>query len=313
MASYEKVVVVRRNTQLESLLAQFTTTAQARFYLEHAGQDFAPVQAAHDQYQRVVDAIRRAIPKELKQHVIDRDFLPSYRFETTDIIVTIGPDGLVVNAAKYLHGQPIIAVNPDPDTIDGVLLPFCQHSFAQTMQNLLQGNANYRHVTMAAATLDDGQRLTAFNDLFIGANSHVSARYQINISEQHEEHSSSGIIVSTGAGSTGWLRSIYAGAAGVVEALGGKVSPAATQNCLPWDSDKLIYSVREPFPSKVTQTNLIYGLITGSTSLTITSRMSQNGVIFSDGIEQDYLSFNAGAVATIGVAEEMAILVVEGG
>jgi hypothetical protein len=33
-------------------------------------------------------------------------------------------------------------------------------------------------------------------------------------------------------------------------------------------------------------------------------------VIFSDGIEADYLSFNAGAIATIGLAEKKTYLVV---
>ena len=38
--------------------------------------------------------------------------------------------------------------------------------------------------------------------------------------------------------------------------------------------------------------------------------MPENGVIFSDGIESDYLAFNAGMQATIGVAERAGRLVV---
>ena len=54
----------------------------------------------------------------------------------------------------------------------------------------------------------DGQRLLAFNDLFIGARTHVSARYRVEYAGKQEQQSSSGLLVSTGAGSTGWLSSV---------------------------------------------------------------------------------------------------------
>jgi NAD(P)-dependent dehydrogenase (short-subunit alcohol dehydrogenase family) len=46
--------------------------------------------------------------------------------------------------------------------------------------------------------------------------------------------------------------------------------------------------------------------------LVLHSHTPDGGVIFSDGVEADYLAFNAGAVATIGVAERKAQLVVKG-
>jgi len=39
--------------------------------------------------------------------------------------------------------------------------------------------------------------------------------------------------------------------------------------------------------------------------------MPEHGVIFSDAIERDYISFNAGAVTTIGVAKRKAQLIVK--
>jgi hypothetical protein len=153
--------------------------------------------------------------------------------------------------------------------------------------------------------------LLGFNDLFIGARSHVSARYDIAQGGNREFQSSSGIIVSTGAGSTGWLQSIYAGASGVVKALGGDVIEPVNNGRLPWDTAHLIYSVREPFPSKVTGTQITFGVIDKKHPLTITSHMTDNGVIFSDGIEADYLPFNTGATATIGVANRKANILVD--
>lgn len=306
---FENVVIVRRRTELEELVHRFNTAAQARFYLEHAGQDFAPVEARHARYQGVLAGIRATIPRGLKQQLIERDQLAQFSFHPDDLVVTVGPDGLVVNTAKYLVGQPIVAVNPDPESIDGVLLPVTAERFRRILQDTLDGSAPVKSVSMAEARLSDGQCLLAFNDLFIGPRSHVSARYRIQHGNQTEEQSSSGIIVSTGAGSTGWLQSVYAGAAGVIEALGGQVTPPPAHGRIPWDADYLAFAVREPFPSKVTGTRMVFGTITRDQPLRLDSRMAEHGVIFSDGVELDYLQFNAGASATITLADRKARLV----
>lgn len=308
--AFEKVVIVTRKTELEELVTRFNTVAQSRFYLEHAGRDFTPIEAAHDRFHGVLDGIRSRVPRGLKQQVIERSFLPQYTFGDADLVVTVGPDGLVVNVAKYLDAQPILPVNPDPERIDGVLLPFTAQTFSAALANALRREQPIQPVSMAEARTQDGQTLLGFNDLFIGARSHVSARYEIVQGKKYERQSSSGIIVSTGAGSTGWMQSVYAGAASVVKALGGRVIPPPNGGRLPWDTDALMYTVREPFPSKTTGTTLTFGTITRDTPLVLTSHMADNGVIFSDGVEADYLGFNAGTTVTVGLAERKARLIV---
>ena len=163
-------------------------------------------------------------------------------------------------------------------------------------------------VTLAQASTADGQSLLAFNDFFIGARSHVSARYTLEVDGRSEAQSSSGIIVSTGAGSTGWLQSVYAGAAGVMEACGGTFIPPPHGGRLPWDSERLVFSVREPFPSRVTECSLVHGLFSKDSPLVVTSSMPMNGVIFSDGVESDYLDFNSGTTLTVEPAETETVL-----
>jgi NAD kinase len=306
----EKVVIVTRKTRLEELVARFNTVDQARFYLERAGESFAPIEREHQAFHAVLDGVRALLPKGVKQQVIDREFLPQFSFGEHDLVVTVGPDGLVVNTAKYLDGQPIVALNPDPLKIEGVLLPFSLPTLASPLATSLYGEPSLSRVTMAEAVLGDGQRLLAFNDLFIGAKSHVSARYRIEVGGRAEDQSSSGIIVATGAGSTGWLRSVFVGAARVTEALGGKanVDPATVR--FPWNTNQLVYAVREPWPSKATGASLAYGVITEDNPLMVHSQMSERGVIFSDGVVADYLDFNAGATAMIQVSRKCANLVV---
>jgi NAD kinase len=307
---YENVIIVTRKTGLDDLVARFNTKAQARFYLEHAGQSFQTIEAAHRKHHAVLAKVRKAVPGTVKSQVIDRELVPRFTFGDADLVVTVGQDGLVSNTAKYLSGQPILAVNPDPDLYDGVLLPFTTETVGEQLNATLYGRLQVKPITLAMAQLSDGQRLLAFNDFFIGVRSHVSARYRIEIGDQAENQSSSGIIVSTGAGSTGWLQSVYAGAAGVVEALGGRVIPPPNGGRFSWDTEQLVYSVREPFPSIATQTSIVHGVFTNRTPLRITSQMPTNGVIFSDGVEADYLEFNSGSELTVTTAPKQALLVV---
>jgi hypothetical protein len=131
-----------------------------------------------------------------------------------------------------------------------VLLPFEVKDLSMIAPEALAGKRKMNRVTMARATLSDGQELHAVNNLFIGPRSHISARYQISQGNATEAHSSSGLIVSTGLGSTGWFQSLLAGAAGV--AAGRALSDSAQEmrgHDFAWDSSDLRYVVREPFPA----------------------------------------------------------------
>jgi NAD kinase len=304
---FEKIVLVTRKTRLEELIERFNTRAQAQFYIEHSGGDFSTYVDEHDAYRRSLETVRRAIETGLKIQVMDRAFVPTYVFAKTDLIVTLGQDGLVANTAKYVRGQPILAVNPDPRRFDGVLLPFQPDGLRGYLERTLAKQARLRSITLAEAKLKDGQRLLAFNDLFIGAQSHVSARYRIGYRAMVEEQSSSGIIVSTGAGSTGWLSSIFNQTSGILSFLGG--APVKPMR-LEWEEQKLLFVVREPFLSRHSEVGIVAGMVLPREPLTIESHMPSAGVIFSDGVEADHLDFNSGAAATIGIAPEQANLVV---
>src|SRR6516162_10124208 len=194
---FEKIVLVTRQTRLEELIERFNTQAQAKFYIEHAGGDFSSYLKEHEAYQRSLESVRRSIEIGLKIQIMDRALLPTYLFSENDVVVTLGQDGLVANTAKYVKGQPILGVNPDPQRFDGILLPIEPAGLKANLERTVVGAAKVRSVTLAEAKLKDGQRLLAFNDLFIGASSHVSARYRIRAGGKEESHSSSGVLVST--------------------------------------------------------------------------------------------------------------------
>ncbi len=312
MTAFDKIVVITQKTALEELVERQNTRSQARFYIEHTGTSFAGYESAHDTYVAAVEALKKALPDAVHHQFIERSFLPNFQFGGNDLVVVLGRDGLVVNTAKYLANQPIVAINPDPARNDGVLLPFNVSQAADVISYSLAKRYLTRPITMAKASLDDGQTLNAVNDLFIGQRTHLSARYHLQFGDKEEDQSSSGIIVSTGAGSTGWFRSILTGADGVASAYAPSKNLAKLREDyrFDWDADQLCFSVREPFISKTSDAKLIFGRIKGHDQLAITSQMPQNGVIFSDGVESDYLEFNSGRIAQIGVAEKKVNLVV---
>jgi NAD kinase len=312
MPARDKLVVITRKTALEELVERFNTRDQARFYIEHMGGNFQDYQGAHDAYHAAIGLLREGIPRGVRSQWIERAFLPTFTFGESDVAVVLGQDGLVVNTAKYLDGQPVVALNPDRERIDGVLLPFDVRDANRAIALALSGEPAWCEVTMAQAELNDGQRLLAVNDLFIGARTHVSARYRLRYKGREEDQSSSGLIVSTGAGSTGWHRSILTGAAGVVQFYADlpKVRKVRDGYRFDWEARRLVFSVREPFVSKTSSADIVHGTITQDKPLEIISHMPQNGVIFSDGVEEDRLDFNSGAIARIGLADRTLRLVV---
>jgi NAD kinase len=304
---YKKLVIVTRKTRLQELVERFNTRSQAKFYIEHAGGDFADYEREDDAYRSSLEVLRRSLDFEMPQQLVDRVLVPTFQFQKDDLVVTLGQDGLVANTAKYVGAQPIVAVNPEPGRFDGILLPFLPDQARSAVGEVMEAKAKIHEVTLAEIKLQDGQRLLAFNDLFIGARSHVSALYRITSCKKSEIQSSSGVLVSTGAGSTGWLSSVFNMASGVSRFCGGTpVKPIR----MPWEDPRLIYVVREPFVSRHSQANIVAGLLASGEELVLESLMPSGGAVFSDGMEADFLQFNSGATATVRAAKQRARLVV---
>ncbi len=312
-----KIVLVVRETRLEELKAKFNTVSQARFYVQQLGGNFEDYEQEDTVYQAAVQLARKQMGTLGRVQVVHRAFVPNFIFGPDDIAVAVGQDGLVANVLKYLHGQPLVGVNPDPKRYDGQLLPFAAKDLDKIIPEIFLRKRATKKVTMAKAALNNGQVIYAVNDIFVGPKSHGSARYILRHEKHTERHSSSGVIVSTGMGSTGWLTSLLTGARGITAASGTmeeredtRSRPPSLPIQMPWDANHLCFTVREPFPTKTTGVSLVFGKIAADAPLVIQSLMSERGVIFSDGVEADFVEFNAGSQVSIAVADRHGILVV---
>jgi hypothetical protein len=324
MKKAQSIALVTAPTRYQGLLQRWGTRGQAKFRLQQAiahqaiqagparsaaaqaEADFDQYANEHAGYGQTLERLRDGLASfDLPVAIVERRYLPSFEFRNAAVVVVFGPDGLVANTAKYVGGLPIVGVNPDPRRIDGILLPFAVRDTERAVGAVLAGRAKLRPVTMAQATLNDGQRLLAFNDLFIGRRSHASARYNLTAAAKTEAQSSSGLIVATGAGSTGWLSSVFNMMHGVTAWRGGQPGKPLR---LQWQERKLAWVVREPFASRHSAATLVAGQLAEGETLVLESLMPEGGAIFSDGIEDDFLEFNSGTTVTVTIAQQQAQL-----
>ena len=136
-----KIVLVTRARGWPSCVARFNTGDQARFYVEHLGADFDDYEREDRTYQEPCRPPSAPLRELGRVQVVHRAFLPNFVFGAGDTVVALGQDGLVANMLKYLDGQPLIGVNPDPARWDGALLRFKCRSSRRSSPRCSRGSA----------------------------------------------------------------------------------------------------------------------------------------------------------------------------
>ncbi|KAB1989109.1 MULTISPECIES: hypothetical protein [Streptomyces] len=289
MSLAPRVVLVHRTTEYEELTARHGTHGQAAFFLASRGRDIAEVAERHRRSREALAAVVAAVPLTWRQARVERSDLDRFLFAPEDVVVVVGQDGLVANVAKYLEGQPVVGIDADPGRNPGVLVRHRPGDAGALLASAHGGGAD--ELTMVEAVADDTQRLVALNEIYLGAAGHQTARYRLGLDEYGgavESQASSGVLVGTGTGATGWLRSVW-------QERGGALP-------LPGPTDeRLLWFVREAWPSPATGTSLVAGELTASGKLSLTVE-SDRLIVFGDGMEGDAVELVWGQTVHVGVA-----------
>ncbi|MFD7121616.1 hypothetical protein ACFWAA_31925 [Streptomyces sp. NPDC059922] len=289
MSLAPRAVLVYRTSEYEELLTRHGTHGQAAFVLSSRGRSVEEVADRHHRARRALAEVAAAVPLRWRQARVERADLDRFLFAPEDVVVVVGQDGLVANAAKYLAGQPVVGIDPDPGRGLGVLVRHRAADAPGLLRAAEAGGGTIDELTMVEAVADDTQRLLALNEIYLGRPDHQTARYRLGPDDESapaEAQASSGVLVGTGTGATGWLRS--------VRRERGSALPVPGP-----DDPQLVWYVREAWPSPTTGTALVEGVLDRAERLRLTVE-SDRLVAFGDGMESDALELTWGQTVRLG-------------
>lgn len=292
MSLAPRAVLVHRTTEYEELLARHGTHGQAAFFLSSRGRSIDEVARRHQRTQQALADVAAAVPLQWRHSRVERADLDRFLFAPEDVVVVVGQDGLVANAAKYLSGQPVVGIDTDPGRNPGVLVRHRPGDAAALLRAAVAPGGAADELTMVEAVADDTQRLLALNEIYLGPSGHQTARYRLGAGAADspaESQASSGVLVGTGTGATGWLRSLWQ----------ERRSPLALPDPT---APRLLWFVREAWPSPATGTSLVSGELGRGQGLRLTVE-SDRLVVFGDGMEADALELTWGQTVRLAISD----------
>ncbi|MFI8339438.1 hypothetical protein ACIF8W_05080 [Streptomyces sp. NPDC085639] len=291
MSLAPRAVIVHRRTEYEELLARHGTHGQAAFFLSSRGRSIDEVVRRHERTRQALREVAAAVPLTWRNSRVERADLDRFLFAPEDVVVVVGQDGLVANTAKYLRGQPVVGIDTDPGRNPGVLVRHRCADASALLRAATAAGGRAEELTMVEAVADDTQRLLALNEIYLGSPGHQTARYRLGSDGENgpgEAQASSGVLVGTGTGATGWLRSLWL--------------ERGSRAGLPAPCDRrLLWFVREAWPSPTTGTTQVAGELGQGQGLQLTVE-SDRMVVFGDGMESDALELTWGQSVRLGIA-----------
>ena len=243
---------------------------------------------AHDEHQRTADHVRQSLARrginfvEMLAHKFNAT--EKRKLAVADFIVSVGGDGTVLSSSHYVREGAMLGVNSAPKDSIGHFCFARRSDFDKKLDDALGDKLRPRKLTRLAVFLDEKQLPElALNDVLIAHRCPAATtRYIIKVGGASEEHRSSGVWVSTAAGSTAGIRSA-----------GGRAMPQGSR--------RMQYLIRELYRERGRNYKLTGGLLGKSDKIVIASKMPE-GELYLDGSRTMY-RFQFGMRTTVKVAE----------
>lgn len=125
-----------------------------------------------------------------------------------DIVISIGGDGTALSASHYLEDKPILAVNSNPEKSEGALTTVNIDKLEEKLEEIKKGFKIEELERIEVSINNAKVEMLALNDVFIAnEKAYFISSYKIKLRGIVEEQRSSGLIFSTGTGSTAWFKS----------------------------------------------------------------------------------------------------------
>lgn len=230
----------------------------------------ADLRLAHEQHKISLRTVRTALldrDVEVTDHPLGHP-APRRRF---DLVISVGGDGTLLEASHMVRDRtPVLGVNSAPTFSVGFLTGCRAPTFGETIDALIEGRfvplvVHRLSVSIGRHRLDE----PVLNDvLFCHESPAQTSRYHLVTPAGEESQRSSGIWVSTAAGSTAALRS-------------------AGGTALPLDADRFAFAVREPYAPPGSAVRLTHGEIARDASLRVVCQLAE-AKLYIDGAHRTY-------------------------
>lgn len=181
------------------------------------------------------------------------------------LVISVGGDGTLLSASHDVGDGALLGVNSSPRDSVGHFCVARRANIEEWLRGIEAGRLRPRAVARLAVSLDGRPlRQPVLNDVLI-AHDHPAAtsRYRLTVGRRTEEHRSSGLWISTAAGSTAGIRSA-----------GGRV--------MPFGSRRMQFRVRELYREPGRLYRLSEGFVAADGRLVVESKMDA-GWLFVDG------------------------------
>ncbi len=214
-----------------------------------------------------------------------KNIISKNHLKEVDLVISIGGDGTFLSAAHFIENTPILGVNSDTNRSEGALTTIKYSQLNKKIRQILENKVKIRDYTREKIIIHQKNKKieteNALNETFFGnINPHHTTNYEINYKNKTEPQKSSGIVISTGTGSTAWYHSMGGFSFGR-------------------EKKQLRFRIRELYKRKIHKSKIKKGKINPNEKLTIVSKIN-HAIVAIDSIRTYSMSKNDKIEISIG-------------
>jgi len=216
--------------------------------------------------QKKIIELLKKILKDSNLNLVNRCDLTKKDIKGHNLIFSIGGDGTFLRTAHFITNELIMGINSDVKKSEGKLCSAVKENLKDKINKIKEDEFIIKKLTRVRVHYSS-KDYDALNEIYVGSSKpYYLGKYILKFNNIKEEQKSSGIIISSGTGSSAWYKSI-------------------TNNTFDPESEELRFVVREPYYGRLSKFNITTGRIYKNQKLYLVSKM-KDGIIAIDSITE---------------------------
>jgi hypothetical protein len=259
---------------------------------ERDGVEINRVMNSHMRQKEAFEKLKKYLKRA---KFLERNEVCASRIARAKLVISLGGDNHFQYVSHFVRDTLLVGINSDPRRSEGCLTPSTVESFEDLAEKVLKDRYDVEEWTRMMVTINGHRiRSLAVSEIFIGEHLRSNmSRHRLTHNQYHEEQKCSGLIISTGSGSTGW----YDSACRYIFPRGNKFKR----------TDRFFnFIATEPYSGKLAKPKHLHGTVKAKQKLIIHSLNDSEGILTID--SQEKHAFHEGSVAEIVMGRPLRIL-----